>query len=405
MLRSALIVGIIFAAAAALAQDDPRSAIELYFQAHALGRSDYIKQAFAPEAKVSSVDNGRLSQFTRDEFASKFREPAQDEFRRVRRVERMDVKSDAASAVVTLDYPETLFTEHLSLLKVDNHWKIVSDVFSADQRNSGKNLIKDVLQNSSLPFEPRRIIGNIYYVGTNAISSFLIVTPSGHILLDTGHEQMLPQVEANITKLGFRPGDVKFLLNSQAHFDHCGGFAEFKRRTGAAVVASKLDGDLMIRGGKGDFYWGDDLPYEPVTPDRYVADRERIELGGVNLTAHLTPGHTKGCTSWTMRVNEHGKDYDVLFLCGLTLSLYKLTNNAQYPNLVEDARNTFARLRALHADVLLGAHGSYFNLQAKAARQKDGAPNPFIDPDDLNHHIDVMERAFEQALQAQERQR
>ena len=242
-------------------------------------------------------------------------------------------------------------------------------------------------------------------MGSNLISSFLIVTPAGNILLDTGPIQMLPQVTANIEKLGFRMRDVKLLLNSHAHFDHCGGFAEMKRRTDATVIASKLDGELMMRGGKGDFYWGDELAYEPVTPDRIVSDGDRIELGGVSLTAHLTPGHTKGCTSWSMRVHEDGKDYDVLFLCGLTASLYKLTNNDQYPNIVEDERSTFEKLRGMRADIMLASHGFYFDLAGKAARQKPGSPNPFVDKGELGRHVAEMEKDFEQALQAQERRR
>jgi metallo-beta-lactamase class B len=199
--------------------------------------------------------------------------------------------------------------------------------------------------------------------------------------------------------------DVKVLLNSHAHDDHCGGFAEFKRRTGATVIASKLDGDLMMHGGKGDFFWGDDAAYEPVKPDRIISDGERVELGGAHLTAHLTPGHTKGCTSWSMQVDENGTKYDVLFLCGLTVSPFKLTNNEQYPNIVEDVRNTLMRLRSMHADVLLAAHGFWFDLEGKAARQKEGSPNPFIDPGELGRHLTEMEKDFEQALQAQERQR
>jgi metallo-beta-lactamase class B len=181
--------------------------------------------------------------------------------------------------------------------------------------------------------------------------------------------------------------------------------AEFKRQSGATVVASKLDGDLMVRGGKGDFFWGDGMPYEPVKPDRLVADGDRVELGGVSLTAHLTPGHTQGCTTWTTRVNENGTDCDVLFLCGLIVSLYKLTNNAQYPNIVAAARSSLMKLRSMHADVLLAAHGFWFDLKGKAARQREGAPNPFIDPGELARRLTEMEQDLEQALQAQERQR
>lgn len=198
----------------------PRSAIELYFQAHAFGDGDYIRQVFAPDAKIMFVDGGELKQWTREEFAKRFQGPADDEYRRVRRVERLDVTGTAASAIVTLDYPHVLFRDHISLLKVGDQWKIVNKIFTAEHRDAGREAIRDTLKNWSLPFPPRRIIGNIYYVGSNLISSFLIVTPAGHILIDTGHIQMLPQVEANIERLGFRAKDVKFLLNSHAHFDH-----------------------------------------------------------------------------------------------------------------------------------------------------------------------------------------
>jgi metallo-beta-lactamase class B len=386
------------------ADEDPRTAIEGYFAAHALGKGEFVTQTFTPDAKIQFVEDGHLKQWTRDEFAKRFQQPATDEYRRVRRVERLDVSGAAASAVLTLDYPQVLFTDHVSLLKIDGQWRIVSKVFSAERRDAGKEAIKQVLQEWSLSFEPRKIIGNIFYVGSNLISSFLVVTPAGNILLDTGPIEMLPQVTANIERLGFKLQDVKFLLNSQAHFDHCGGFAEFKRRTGAEIVVSKLDGEFMARGGKGDFFWGDDLAYEPVTPDRLISDGERVELGGLSLTAHLTPGHTKGCTSWSMRVNEAGKAYDVVFLCGLTASLYKLTNNGKYPNIVEDERNTLQKLRAMHADVMLASHGFWFDLEGKAALQKPGAPNPFIDPSELAHHVAEMEEDFDRALQAQERE-
>ena len=386
-------------------EEGPRSAVEGYFMAHALGKGDFITQNFAPDAKIQFVEDGQWKVWTRDEFAKRFQQPAPDEYRRVRRVESLSVSGTAASAVVTLDYPQVLFTDHLSLLKIDGRWKIVGKAFFADRRDAARQASEETLRDWMLPFEPRRIIGNIYYVGSNLISSFLIVTPAGHILLDTGPVEMLPQVTRNIEKLGFKSADVKLLLNSHAHFDHCGGFAEFRRRTGAEVVASKLDGELMTRGGKGDFFWGDELAYEPVKPDRLIADGERVELGGVSLTAHLTPGHTKGCTSWSMRMNEDGKDYDVLFLCGLTVSLYKLTNNNEYSSIVEDERKTLQKLRGMRADVLLASHGFYFDLAGKAARQKPRAANPFVDPGELARHVAGMEKDLEDALQAQERQR
>jgi len=414
MMMFAPIVMTGIAATRGLAQTDdgPRTALELYFQAHALGNGDYIRQAFAPEAVISFVDDDQLKQWTREEFAQRFNGPAPDEYRRVRRVESLDVSGTAASAVVTLDYPEVAFRDHLLLLKTGGPWKIVSKAFSVERRRrGGQEALNEVLKEWSQPFEPRKIIGNVYYVGSNLISSFLIVTPAGHILIDTGHRGMLPQTEANIEKLGFQPGDVKILLNTQAHVDHCGGFAEFKRQTGATVVFSKLDGELAARGGRRDyantgaFANGDDPAYEAVKADRIISDGEKVGLGGTSLTANLTPGHSKGCTSWSMTAEENGKKYDVLFLCGLTVSPYKLTNNDAYPNIVEDARSSLRRLRGMHVDVLLAAHGFWFDLEGKAARQIAGAPNPFIDPTELSRHVAEMEKDLEDALRAQERQR
>lgn len=410
MVIPVLIVAMLLGAGGPPSDSGPRSAIELYFKAHALGDGDYIRQAFAPDAKIVFVENGQVTQWTRDEFAAKFHGPAADEYRRVRRVESLDVNGTAASAVVTLDYGQVLFRDHLSLLKTGDQWKIVSKVFSAEHRVAGQAL-QQVLRDWELPFEPRRIIGNIYYVGSNTISSFLIITPAGHILIDTGDIQMLPQVEANIEKLGFRVKDVKILLNSQAHVDHCGAFAEFRRQTAATIIVSKLDGESMMRGNKddyannGEFDNGSNADYEPIKPDRIIADGEHVELGGTTLTAHLTPGHTKGCTSWSMSANEDGKVYEVLFLCGLTVSPYKLTNNDHYPNIVQDAQTSIMKLRSMHVDVLLAAHAFWFDLEAKAARQKEGSPNPFIDPDELGRHLTEMENDLDQALQAQERQR
>lgn len=389
----------------------PRAAIELYFQAHALGDGDFIRRAFTPDARIEFIDDGTLKQWTREEFAARFHGPAADEYRRVRRVESLDVSGNAASAVVTLDYPQVLFRDHLSLLKIGGQWKIVHKVFSAEKTETEPQALAKVLRDWSQPFEPRRIIGNIYYVGSNMISSFLIVTPAGHILIDTGDIQMLRQTEANIEKLGFKPQDVKILLNTQAHIDHCGGFAEFKRQTGVTIAVSQLDGELMAAGGKGDyantgaFANGEDSGYEPIKPDRAIADGDRVELGGTSLTAHLTPGHTKGCTSWSMKANEDGKDYDVLFLCGLTVSPYKLTNNDHYPNIAQDAHNSILKLRSMHVDVLLAAHAFWFDLEGKAARQKEGEPNPFIDPGELGRHLTEMENDLNQALQSQEWQR
>ena len=405
MLTPILMIAMLLQGGDKSSDEGPRTAIEQYFQAHALGNKDFIRKAFMPDAKIAFMEGDHKVEWTTEEFAQRFQQSALDEYRRVRKVERLNVSGLAASAVLTLNYPQVEFTDHMSLLKIGGEWRIVNKVFYANRRDAGKEAIQDTLENWTRPVEPRKIIGNIYYVGSNLISSFLITTPAGHILLDTGPVEMLPQVKANIKKLGFKPADVKLLLNSHAHFDHCGGFAEFKQDTGASVIASKEDGELMARGGKDDFAWGDDLAYEPIKPDRIVADGESIELGGAKLTAYLTPGHTKGCITWSMRTEENGRAYDVVFVCGLTVSTYKLTNNVKYPNIVEDARASLQKLRAMHADVMLASHGFYFDYENKASRQKPGAPNPFVDPSELQRHIAEMEKDMNDALQAQERER
>jgi len=193
-LISFLLVGIVMSAQAQpsikpQAEDSPRTAIEGYFSAHALGRSDFITQTFTPDAKIQFIENGQLKQWTRDEFAKRFQQPAADEYRRVRRIVKLDVSGPAASAVLTLDYPQVLLTDHMSLLKIGGEWKIVNKVFSADKRNAAQEARKQILNEWSIPFEPRKILGNVYYVGTNLISSFLIVTAAGNILLDTGRSK------------------------------------------------------------------------------------------------------------------------------------------------------------------------------------------------------------------------
>lgn len=253
------------------------------------------------------------------------------------------------------------------------------------------------------PQAPFKIIGDIYYVGTNDIGIYLIVTPKGSILLDAGFLETVPQVRANITALGFKLEDVKILLTSQAHYDHVGGMAEMKRLTHASLMASAADARLMADGGKDDFGFYDRLMYEPVQADTLFADGANVELGGVTLTAHLTPGHTKGCTTWTMKLEQGGKPHDVVFLCGVTVPGYKLVDNPGYPDIVSDYEHSFATLKALPCDVLLGAHGQYYGLQGKLVRLKaDPGSNPFIDPAGYRKYLDDSRQGFEQELARQQ---
>jgi len=257
------------------------------------------------------------------------------------------------------------------------------------------------------PAEPYRILGNLYYVGASDVTSFLIATPAGLILIDGGFAETVPMIRKNVETLGFKMADVKILLNSHAHFDHAGGLAAIKKQTGARLAASQADAALLANGGLGDHLFGDKYPYEPVTADRILKDGDRVELGGTALTAHLTPGHTKGCTTWTMKVAEGGKSYDVVFVCSTSvLPDVSLVNNAKYPNVAADFEQTFRTLRGLPCDVFLGSHASFYNGLEKAARLRKGAdPNPFIDPAGYKAYLARSEKAFRERLAAETKEK
>jgi metallo-beta-lactamase class B len=253
------------------------------------------------------------------------------------------------------------------------------------------------------PVEPFRIVGNIYYVGASDITSFLITSPKGHILLDGGFEETVPQIRDNIRKLGFKVEDVKFLLSSHGHFDHAAGLAELKRLTGAKFVVSKEDGALIARGGKGDPNFGDTAQFPPTRSDRTINDGETVTVGGAIMTARITPGHTPGCTTWTTQAEENGHGYDVVFVCSTSAPGYKLVNNLNYPRIVEDYRHTFARLKDLPCDVMLGAHGRFFDLSGKrAALKRNPASNPFVNPQDYRDYLARSEAEFENELKQQQ---
>lgn len=215
------------------------------------------------------------------------------------------------------------------------------------------------------PIEPFRIVGNLYYVGASDVSSFLIATPAGHILLDGGFRETAPLIESNVKKLGFRIGDVRLLLISHGHYDHVGSMAEIKARTKARLLASPADAELLTRGGRGDFAFEDRYPYPPVTPDGLLRDGETVRLGGAVLTAHFTPGHTKGCTSWTTAIQDGGRVYRVVIACSVTAPGYRLVGNARYPEILQDFEATFAKLRAMPCDIFLSLHSWDFGLQRK----------------------------------------
>ena len=247
------------------------------------------------------------------------------------------------------------------------------------------------------PREPFRIMGNLYYVGASDVTSFLITSPQGHIVLDGGFAETASQILANIRKLGFDPKDVKWLLNSHAHRDHAGGLAALKRATGAKVAASGADARLLERGGGADPDFGNRYLFPAVRPDRILQDGDTVVIGDTVMTAHLTPGHTHGCTTWTMPVQQDGRTYQAVFVCSTSVMA------ARVAPLAGDYERTFRILRALPADLFLASHGSMFGLEDKARRLRAGAsPNPFLDRQGYLNYLDHSEAEFRKRLKHEE---
>jgi len=236
-------------------------------------------------------------------------------------------------------------------------------------------------------FPPHKIIGNIYYVGTKTLSSFLVVTPQGNILIDSTYERNVPVIQKSVADLGFKFSDIKILLGNHAHGDHQEGDAKVKELTGAQVVAMAEDVDTLkaIKPG------GKDHPI-----DRIIHDGDSVTLGSTKLVAHLTAGHTPGCTTWTTVVRDGGKDYNVVFHCsyraGATIS----------PEVARQFERTFKIARALPCDVPLGDHGAQYGMQEKYAKLKAGGPNPFIDKANCNLETDVQEAMFKATFAEQQ---
>ncbi len=248
---------------------------------------------------------------------------------------------------------------------------------------------------------PRPLLGGIHYVGTSGIAVYLIATPAGHILIDTSFDDTVPHVLAGIAQLGFDAKDIKLILSSHAHVDHVGGHARLQRHTGATIVASAADARLLASGGADDFspFPLQLMRYAPVTADRIVTDGETVSLGGITLTAHLTPGHTAGATTWSTTVRHAGRVYAVVFLSSLSLvSGTRLLRNPRHPELVADYEQTFRRLAAMSCDVFFGFHVSPRLDELTAAR----GPNPFHDGETgWQAQLTAAERAFREQLAAE----
>lgn len=262
---------------------------------------------------------------------------------------------------------------------------------------SGATLAQPGRIDWNAPFPPHRIMDNLYFVGTEALGTFLIATPDGHILINSDFESTVPVIRRNVEELGFAFEDIAIVLGSHAHGDHMEADALIKELTGAEVMAMEQDVPAlraMRPGGK----------EHPI--DRVLTDGEQVRLGGTTLTAHLTAGHTKGCTSWGLGVEENGVAYQALIVCSFGVNPgYDLVDNADYPGIADDYRATFAKARELPVDVFLGSHGFFYGLAEKYERLQSrgaGDPNPFVDRAGYLAHVDAQEAAFEAMLAEQQ---
>jgi metallo-beta-lactamase class B len=235
----------------------------------------------------------------------------------------------------------------------------------------------------SQPFPAHRVIGNVYYVGTADLACFLITTPQGHILINTGMPDSTPLIRKSVESLGFRFADIKILLNMQAHIDHVGALAEIQQLTGAKVYATEGDAPVLRDGGKSDFRFGadPDMHFKPVKLDRVLKDGETIELGGTRVKLVLNPGHTKGSGTYMLPVNEPGRMYTHT-VCIANLGTInpgvKLLNNAKYPQIAEDYARTFEVQKNLPCEIFLAAHGSMYNLAGKYKAGDEYNPDRFL---------------------------
>jgi metallo-beta-lactamase class B len=253
-------------------------------------------------------------------------------------------------------------------------------------------------------FPPFRIADNLYYVGSKGLANFLITTPQGNILINSDLEANVPLIQASVEKLGFKFKDTKILLISHAHWDHDAASATIKELTGATYMVMDADVSVVESGGKTDFQYGNssDFLYRPTKVDRVLHDGDEVRLGGTVLVAHLTPGHTKGCTTWTLQVTDRGKTYNVVIVGSPNVNPgYKLVNNAAYPQIAEDYERMWRALKSLPCDIFLGAHGGYFGLDEKYPLLKKEGANPFVDSAGYKKFVAQKEQEFSAELAKQ----
>jgi metallo-beta-lactamase class B len=247
------------------------------------------------------------------------------------------------------------------------------------------------------PFPPFKIAGNLYYVGSKGLANYLITTPRGHILINSDLEENVPLIRASVERLGFKFTDIKILLISHAHWDHNAASDTIKKLTGAKYMVMDADVPVVESGGKTDFQYGNVASslYPPTKVDRVLHDGDEVKLDNTLLVARLTPGHTKGCTTWTMKLQEGDKTYNAVIIGSPNVNPgYKLVNNARYPQIATDYETMFRVLKSLPCDIFLGAHGSYFDLERKYERLKENAPAAFVDPEGYKKFVADKDQAF-----------
>ncbi|TPG54718.1 subclass B3 metallo-beta-lactamase [Sphingomonas glacialis] len=250
----------------------------------------------------------------------------------------------------------------------------------------------------SRPTAPFHIAGPIWYVGTEGLGVYAVVTRDGTILVSGPLAQSAGLIERNLATIGVRPRQIKWILNSHAHFDHAAAFAELRRWSGAKLVASAGDAPALRRGRHEADNENGHTRFAPVPVDRVVRDGEQVSVGGVALTAVLTPGHTPGCTTWTMPVVERGRRLMVVFPCSVTVAGNHLVGNRAYPGIVADYRGSFDRLATLPADIVLPMHPDLVDLLGQAKRRDAGAPDAFVDRAVLPRLVAEARRDFASAL-------
>jgi metallo-beta-lactamase class B len=256
---------------------------------------------------------------------------------------------------------------------------------------------------ADMPFQPHQIAGNLYYVGTSGLGVYLITTPQGHILINGVYPASVPLVRASVETLGFKMTDIKLMLNSHAHPDHVSGNADLKALTGASVLVMDDDVDVIKTGGKSDFQYAAQENYPPGPVDRVLHDGEHVKLGDMDLTAVKTPGHTRGCTTWTFSVIDAGRPQNVVILCSINFNPgYKLVDNAQWPQIAAGFTHTYKTVAALPVDIWLAPHTFMFGLPQKFEKKRAGGDvNPYVAPDEYKTYVAGRRNDFLQELAKQ----